>query len=63
VEEQDEGIPASLTLESKASLALLRPYGTKDETLRQADEGGQASMIIYSTSRSTNASEGVTFVR
>jgi len=56
VEEQNEHISASLTLESKASLALLRPYGTEDETLRQADEGGRASMIIHSTTRSKNAS-------
>jgi hypothetical protein len=37
VEEQNEHISASLTLESKASLVLLRPYGTKDEALRQED--------------------------
>jgi hypothetical protein len=63
VEEQREGIPASLALESTVSLALWSPYGTEDETLRHADEGGQTSMIIYSTTRSRNASEGVTFVR
>ena len=56
MEEQNEHISASLTLESKVSLALLRPYGTEDETLRQADEGGLPSMIIHSTTRSRNVS-------
>jgi hypothetical protein len=49
VEEQSEHISASLTLDWTVSLALLRPYGTEDQTLRQADEGGQASIIIHST--------------
>jgi len=56
VEEQIKHISASLTLESKVSWALWGPYDTEDETLRQADEGGQASMIIHSTTRSRNGS-------
>ena len=56
MEEQNEHISPQLALESKVSLALLRPYGTEDETLRQADEGGLPSMIIHNTTRSRNAS-------
>jgi hypothetical protein len=56
VEEQNERIPASLTLKSTVSWALWSSYGTEDETLQQADEGGLALTIFHSITKSRNSS-------